>query len=215
METYSLLRTVPVFADVRRRVRRSYHSLKHVHTSLRLGLQLVEVFFQLVLLFSWPLIILCYIPIVVTDRILHHLLASLIEWFPAIMWPAADVYRALPDFVLSFTIGRVIVFFLLLISYIVTFVIECLKVPLNVILFFLSAVSEETAKPFEGLRLSPHAHHSHSSAHPYGHVYSPDVPWLSATPLPPPASPPTPPRTVVLPGAQRGPVRVVEAVTRE
>ncbi|XP_049940527.1 uncharacterized protein LOC126416738 [Schistocerca serialis cubense] len=131
------------------------------------------------------------------------------------MWPAADVYKALPDFVLSFTIGRVIVFFLLLISYIVTFVIECLKVPLNVILFFLSAVSEETAKPFEGLRHSPHAHHSHSSVHPYGHVYSPDMPWMSTTPPPPPVSPPTPPRTVVLPGAQRGPVRVVEAVARE
>ncbi|XP_049834083.1 uncharacterized protein LOC126278202 isoform X2 [Schistocerca gregaria] len=211
METYSLLRTVPVFADARRRVSKSYHSLKHVHSSLRLSLQLVEVFFQLVLLFSWPLIILCYIPIVVTDRVLHHLLASLIEWFPAIMWPAADVYKALTDFVLSFTLGRVIVFFLLLIYYIVTFVVECLKVPLNVILFFLSAVSEETAKPFEGLRHSPHAHHSHSSTHPYGDVYSPDMPWLSTTPTPPPV----PPRTVVLPGAQRGPVRVVEAVARE
>ncbi|XP_049848048.1 uncharacterized protein LOC126309067 isoform X1 [Schistocerca gregaria] len=143
MDTYSLLSTVPLFADVSQRLRRSYHSLKHVHTSLRLCLQLAEVFVQLVLLCSRPLIVLCHFPILITDRILHDVLAFLIRCCPILMWPASDIHETVRGFVLSITIGRVIVFFLLIISYILYVVIECLRASLNFVLFFISPLRTE------------------------------------------------------------------------
>ncbi|XP_049775359.1 uncharacterized protein LOC126162734 [Schistocerca cancellata] len=204
MDTYSLLSTVPLFADVSERVRRSYHSLKHAHTSLRLGLQLAEVFFQLLLVCSRPLIILCHFPIIITDRILHDLLAFLIRCCPVLMWPASDIYETVRGFVLSITIGRVVVFFLIIISYILYVVIECLRVSLNFILFFISPLRTEEAEPFQGLRFTPPPTDPHSSRNPHGHAYSPVVPSTSSSDPP----------TVVLPGAQAGPVRAGHAVTR-
>ncbi|XP_049848049.1 uncharacterized protein LOC126309067 isoform X2 [Schistocerca gregaria] len=205
MDTYSLLSTVPLFADVSQRLRRSYHSLKHVHTSLRLCLQLAEVFVQLVLLCSRPLIVLCHFPILITDRILHDVLAFLIRCCPILMWPASDIHETVRGFVLSITIGRVIVFFLLIISYILYVVIECLRASLNFVLFFISPLRTEEAGPLQGLRSTPPPTDPHSSRNPHGHAYSPVMASTSSSDPP----------TVVLPGAQAGPVRAGEAVTRQ